>query len=118
GVIAENADRVAVMYAGKKVEEADVDELFEHPCHPYTKGLFGSIPRLDQTTMGAVARRRLNEIKGNVPSLADLPPGCSFAARCPHASEECRAAEPPLTQKRPGHWAACWHSDRLMAAAP
>jgi len=114
GVIAENADRVAVMYAGQRVEEADVEELFDNPCHPYTVGLLASIPRLDQAAAHApLLRRRLIEIEGTVPSLLDLPTGCSFAPRCRHATDQCRAAAPPLELKRPGHWASCWHSDRL-----
>src|SRR5579862_9449942 len=76
GVVAENADRVVVMYAGRKVEEANVDELFDHPGHPYTKGLLGSIPVLDAADWATSERPRLTEIKGMVPSLAHLPPGC------------------------------------------
>src|SRR5215475_2466965 len=110
GVVAETADRVVVMYAGRKVEEAPVDALFETPGHPYTRGLLGSIPTLGAARKGA-ARARLNEIKGMVPSLADLPAGCSFAARCALATEQCRAAYPPLEEHRPGHWVACWHAD-------
>jgi peptide/nickel transport system ATP-binding protein len=111
GVIAENADRVVVMYAGRKVEEADVDDIFDNPGHPYTKGLLGSIPHLDSR------RTRLNEIKGMVPSLAALPPGCSFAPRCGMASDPCRVTYPPLLQHRPGHWVACWHAEQLLAGA-
>jgi oligopeptide/dipeptide ABC transporter ATP-binding protein len=111
GVIAENADRVVVMYAGRKVEEADVDDIFDNPGHPYTKGLLGSIPHLDSR------RTRLNEIKGMVPSLAALPPGCSFAPRCGMASDSCRVTYPPLLQHRPGHWVACWHAEQLLAGA-
>jgi oligopeptide/dipeptide ABC transporter ATP-binding protein len=110
GVIAETADRVVVMYAGRKVEEAAVDDLFEHPGHPYTHGLFGSIPNVEAAARSKSRRLRLAEIKGMVPSLADLPPGCSFAPRCALASEECRAAYPPLRELRPGHWVACWHA--------
>jgi len=109
GVVAENADRVIVMYAGKKVEEADVDDLFERPAHPYTRGLLASIPQLDEAGSASAGRTRLNEIKGMVPSLVDLPLGCAFAARCRHASDRCRAVSPPLTQHWPGHWVACWH---------
>jgi oligopeptide/dipeptide ABC transporter ATP-binding protein len=116
GVVAENADRVVVMYAGRKVEEAQVDALFENPGHPYTKGLLGSIPALGATRAGA-GRVRLNEIRGMVPSLANLPQGCTFAPRCAFASDQCRATYPPLTEHRPGHWVACWHADRLLAAA-
>jgi peptide/nickel transport system ATP-binding protein len=113
GVVAENADRVVVMYAGRKVEEAPAAELFDRPGHPYTKGLLGSIPNLD-TAARANRRTRLNEIKGMVPSLFNLPAGCSFAARCGYATDQCRAETPPLEQHRPGHWVACWHADRLL----
>ena len=113
GIIAENAERVVVMYAGKKVEQATVNELFSNPCHPYTKGLLGSVPTLDGDDQD---RTRLNEIKGIVPSLSDLPSGCVFAPRCPFADEQCHAHFPPLEEKRPAHWAACWHTDRLQAA--
>ena len=116
GIIAENAERVVVMYAGRKVEEAEVTELFAAPAHPYTQGLLTSIPRLDAAE-GAGERTRLNEIEGIVPSLAALPPGCAFAPRCPYATGECREARPPLEETRSGHWAACWHSDRLSGAA-
>ena len=116
GVVAENADRVVVMYAGRKVEEAEVDELFERSGHPYTLGLLGAIPSLDDAAHADSGRARLNEIKGMVPSLANLPPGCAFAARCGFASDECRAAYPPLEEKRPGHWVACWHADRVWSA--
>jgi oligopeptide/dipeptide ABC transporter ATP-binding protein len=114
GVIAENAERVVVMYAGKKVEEADAEELFSRPCHPYTEGLLGSIPRLDKVAETNTNRARLNEIEGVVPSLYNLPKGCTFADRCDYASDECHQAFPPLEEKRPGHWAACWHSDRVL----
>jgi oligopeptide/dipeptide ABC transporter ATP-binding protein len=117
GVVAENADRVVVMYAGRKVEEASADDLFERPGHPYTKGLLGSLPNLEVAAQTDTRRARLAEIKGMVPSLANLPQGCSFAARCGFATEECRAAYPPLAQHRPGHWVACWHADRLLGGA-
>ncbi len=113
GVIAETAQRVVVMYAGKKVEEASVAELFAEPCHPYTLGLMGSIPRMDQASAESPGRTRLQEIKGIVPSLYNLPPGCIFEPRCPYADDQCRAEYPPLEEKRPGHLAACWHTDRL-----
>src|SRR5438128_8353198 len=101
GVVAENADRVVVMYAGRKVEEAKADDLFDRPGHPYTKGLLGSIPHLDTAARTAAGRARLNEIKGMVPSLFNLPKGCSFAARCTLATDHCRAVVPPLEQHRP-----------------
>jgi oligopeptide/dipeptide ABC transporter ATP-binding protein len=117
GVVAENADRVVVMYAGRKVEEASADDLFDLPLHPYTKGLLGSVPNLEVAAHIKARRARLNEIKGIVPSLADLPQGCSFAPRCRFATEECRAVSPPLEERRPGHWVACWHADRLNGDA-
>jgi oligopeptide/dipeptide ABC transporter ATP-binding protein len=114
GVVAETADRVVVMYAGRKVEEAAADDLFDCPGHPYTKGLLGSLPNVEVAAKTDTRRARLNEIKGMVPSLADLPKGCSFAPRCGLATAECHAAYPPLEQHRPGHWVACWHADRLL----
>jgi peptide/nickel transport system ATP-binding protein len=114
GVVAENADRVVVMYAGRKVEEASADDLFERPGHPYTKGLLASLPNLEVVARTDARRARLNEIKGIVPSLANLLKGCSFAPRCGLATAECRAEYPPLEQHRPGHWVACWHSGRLL----
>jgi len=114
GVIAETARRVVVMYAGRKVEEASVAALFETPLHPYTVGLLRSVPSLEPDSDDG-RRRRLTEIPGMVPSLLDIPPGCRFAPRCPFATEECVAAEPPLTEHRPGQWAACWHTDRVEA---
>ena len=117
GVVAENADRVVVMYAGRKVEEAAAADLFDNPGHPYTKGLLGSIPHLDTAAQSNGARARLNEIKGMVPSLFDLPPGCSFAPRCGFATDRCRGEEPVLEEQRPGHWVACWHADRLLGGA-
>ena len=117
GVVAENADRVVVMYAGRKVEEASAEVLFEQPGHPYTKGLLGSIPNLEVAAHASARRPRLNEIKGMVPSLADLPKGCTFAPRCAFATAECGAASPPLLQHRAGHWIACWHAERLLDGA-
>jgi len=112
GVVAETARRVIVMYAGRKVEEASVGELFAHPLHPYTRGLLASIPRLD-LLRGEVrnATDRLQEIPGIVPPLFDLPEGCAFAPRCPKADDLCRRERPVYKQTRPDHWAACWHSD-------
>ncbi|HZQ11611.1 MAG TPA: ABC transporter ATP-binding protein [Pseudolabrys sp.] len=114
GVVAETAQRVIVMYAGRKVEEAPVEELFARPQHPYTHGLMGSIPRLP-SMRGEVpnAVERLQEIPGTVPALSNLPPGCVFAPRCPHVQERCRAQYPRYEEKRPGHWAACWRSREL-----
>jgi peptide/nickel transport system ATP-binding protein len=112
GVVAEMAQRVVVMYAGRKVEEAPVERLFARPLHPYTKGLLGSIPRLAEAAAGD-ARKRLAEIPGMVPSLTDVVGGCLFAPRCPHATARCAAEYPPLEEKAAGHWVACWESDRL-----
>ena len=112
GVVAETARRVIVMYAGRKVEEAEVGELFARPLHPYTVGLMASIPRLD--LMRGEEKRpedRLAEIPGIVPPLFALPKGCAFAPRCPKADDLCRRERPIYDQKRPAHWAACWHSD-------
>ena len=116
-VVAVNADRVVVMYAGRKVEEASAGDLFDNPGHPYTKGLLGSIPHLDTAARSDVRRARLNEIKGMVPSLFNLPSGCSFAPRCGLATDQCRTAPPPLAQHRPGHWIACWHAERVLGGA-
>ncbi|MFX0545825.1 ABC transporter ATP-binding protein [Roseovarius sp. S1116L3] len=112
GVVAEMCDRVLVMYAGRKVEEADVVEIFERPQHPYTRGLMRSVPRItgdEAPEKGA----RLSEIPGIVPALTDLPKGCTFAARCPFAQDHCRAEYPPLELKKPDHLAACWESANL-----
>jgi peptide/nickel transport system ATP-binding protein len=117
GVVAENADRVVVMYAGRKVEEASAKALFEAPGHPYTRGLLGSIPNMDADAHAVAARNRLSEIKGMVPALHNLPQGCSFAPRCEFATDQCRAASPPLVEHRAGHAIACWHADRLLAVA-
>jgi peptide/nickel transport system ATP-binding protein len=111
GVVAEMAQRVVVMYAGRKVEEAPVAALFERPLHPYTLGLLNSIPRLDHAHVGH--RARLAEIPGSVPSLREEPVGCTFAPRCAFSTDVCRAEYPPLEMKAEGHYAACWHSDRL-----
>jgi oligopeptide/dipeptide ABC transporter ATP-binding protein len=119
GLIAEYAERVVVMYAGKKVEEAPVRELFRAPSHPYTVGLLASIPRVGQSGSAPrdsrSRRHRLNEIKGVVPSLYELPPGCTFAPRCRFATAQCREQFPPLGEVNPGHRAACWHADQVRA---
>ncbi len=112
GVVAEVADRVVVMYAGHKVEEADVAALFARPRHPYTYGLMRSVPRVNAPGRAAGGRVRLPEIAGIVPALDQRPPGCPFAPRCPLASGRC-ADMPPLVEYAPGHRAACWHSDMV-----
>ncbi|MGB6068520.1 MAG: ABC transporter ATP-binding protein [Desulfomonilaceae bacterium] len=104
GVVAEMADRVAVMYTGKIVEEAPVDSLFSSPQHPYTIGLLESIPRIGDETKG---KSRLHVIKGMVPDMRKLPPGCTYQDRCPEVQEICK--EPPaLEKKSSGHLVRCW----------
>jgi len=106
GVIAELAERVIVMYAGKIVEEASTQELFDDPKHPYTQGLLASIPTLgDRSQHG---RQRLQEIEGIVPSLYNLPAGCSFFPRCPKAMETCRDNAPDLKTLNSAHQVRCW----------
>ncbi len=106
GVIAEVADKVVVMYAGRVVESASTGELFKLPLHPYTKGLMSSIPILGQRTRGEVGE--LAEIKGMIPSLFDLPLGCKFVNRCPHAMDVCENKEPELQSVESGHKVRCW----------
>jgi len=101
GVVARMAQRVAVMYSGKIVELADVNSLYKKPLHPYTQGLLASVP-----TMGD--RADLNPIPGIVPSIFNLPEGCRFNPRCPHAFAKCRFALPHLTEPEPGHFVRCW----------
>jgi peptide/nickel transport system ATP-binding protein len=108
GVVAEMAQRVVVMYAGHKVEEAPVEEIFARPRHPYTHGLLGSMPHLGDSVRGG-GGKRLVEIPGMVPALKDEQPGCLFAPRCPNAVARCLREVPPLTAYGPGHWAACWN---------
>jgi peptide/nickel transport system ATP-binding protein len=117
GVVAEMAQRVVVMYAGRKVEEASVEQLFAHPRHPYTKALLGSMPRLNKSSTPNQDRPRLAEIRGVVPPLTERIPGCIFAPRCRLATARCREAYPGLEEKAPAHWAACWESERLAEAA-
>jgi len=104
GVVADIADRVVVMYAGRKVEEAPVHDLFASPQHPYTIGLLGAVPRA-----GLNGRERLQEIPGRVPSLAMIPQFCVFADRCPRADEVTRSTVPELREIRPQHLVACFH---------
>ena len=113
GVVADAADRVIVMYAGRKAEEAPVEELFAHPQHPYTIGLLGAIPRPYD---GEGTRERLQEIPGRVPSLRELPHACAFADRCPRADELTRSQIPALREIRPDHWVACFHPGEANGA--
>jgi len=115
GVVAEMAQRVVVMYAGRKAEEAPVGTLFRRPLHPYTKGLLASVPRLG-ASLHADRAPRLAEIAGTVPSLREPIPGCPFATRCTLATAICEREMPVFEEKEPGHFAACFHSDQLAAA--
>jgi peptide/nickel transport system ATP-binding protein len=115
GVVAEVAERVVVMYAGKKVEEAAVGPLFRNPRHPYTQGLLGSMPKLGSSLTGD--ETRLAEIPGLVPSLKAKIPGCVFASRCPKVTDLCRQFAPALEEKAPGHVAACHYALREEAVA-
>jgi peptide/nickel transport system ATP-binding protein len=99
--VAEQADHVAIMYAGKIVERAPVREMFARPLHPYTVGLLASVPGIGGR------RRRLETVPGVVPNALELPSGCRFRDRCLRAIEACAVNEPPLEEKAPGHFAAC-----------
>ena len=107
GVVAEVADEVCVMYASKVVERAGVDELFGNPLHPYTQGLFRSMPRLGEE------KNRLEVIPGNVPNPLSFPSGCKFHPRCPLGKDDkqCQTQDPELKEVTPGHWVACWKAD-------
>ncbi|MED2009268.1 ABC transporter ATP-binding protein [Brevibacillus borstelensis] len=104
GVVAEMADRVVVMYAGEVVEQADVFSLFAEPKHPYTKGLLGSLPKLDEN------REELDSIPGSVPNPLDMPDGCAFHPRCPAATEECKQNKPQLQEVALNHLARCFYA--------
>ena len=109
GVVADVADRIAVMYAGRIVEQADVYELYRQPAHPYTKGLLESIPRLDQKG------QNLSAIGGLPPNLMRIPAGCPFNPRCRYVQDVCRTGEPPLLREvRPGRLAACHFSEEVI----
>jgi len=112
GVVAEFADRVMVMYAGRAAERAPVEQVFDHPSHPYTKGLLASIPDLDED------RRRLTAIPGMMPNPLALPPGCRFEPRCGYAIAACREALPPLIDVGPDHEAACIRALDVQRGAP
>lgn len=114
GVVAENADVVAVMYAGRIVEYGSVHDVFANPLHPYTRGLFESMPKLGEP------KHRLITIPGNVPNPAEFPSGCSFNPRCADMKDDarCTADEPPLLEVEPQHWAACWHAKHYDDGQP
>ena len=101
GIVAEMCDKVAVVYAGEIVESGTADDIFNHTAHPYTEGLFNSLPRLNSSD------RRLKSIKGLMPDPSNLPKGCSFSPRCPYADETCMNIDPAATEIAPGHYAAC-----------
>lgn len=112
GIVAETADEVAVMYAGRKVEQAPVASLFAAPKHPYTQGLFASLPAMQPH------KGRLYTILGSVPAATDFPSGCRFHPRCPHAMDRCKQDTPPLLKTGEGHHAACWlHENALSGEA-
>jgi len=117
GLVAEMAQRVVVMYGGRKVEEAPVAALFARPRHPYTRALLRSVPRL-RSSLAGDGQQRLAEIPGVVPSLREAPTGCIFAPRCAHAVERCRQSYPPLALKAADHSVACWEADRLPERTP
>ncbi len=102
GIVAKMCDQLAVMYAGRVVEHGPVSQIFSAPVHPYTKALLGSIPRMTDN------RERLTAIEGQPPDLASLPPGCSFAPRCPSADARCRVEAPPQFAVDAAHGARCW----------
>ncbi|HYZ23305.1 MAG TPA: ABC transporter ATP-binding protein [Rhodopila sp.] len=115
GVVAEMAERVVVMYAGRKVEEAPVREIFAHPMHPYTRGLLGAVPKLG-SSLEEGPRSKLAEIPGLVPSLRKPIVGCAFAGRCPMATDLCRRVAPAIEPKAPGHSAACHYAGETVPA--
>jgi peptide/nickel transport system ATP-binding protein len=115
GVVAEVAERVMVMYAGRKVEEAPVAALFRTPRHPYTQGLLGAVPKLGSSLAGSDTK--LAEIPGTVPSLKERIAGCVFAGRCPRVNELCRQVAPALEAKAPGHLVACHYAATEAVAA-
>ncbi|NKC15077.1 MAG: ATP-binding cassette domain-containing protein [Gammaproteobacteria bacterium] len=116
GVVAETAQRVVVMYAGRKVEQAPVERLFEQPLHPYTRGLLRSIPSAHERISGGTDTA-LHEIAGVVPNLRDPIAGCAFAERCEWVQERCTRAYPELTELECGHWVACWRAGEGLGAA-
>jgi peptide/nickel transport system ATP-binding protein len=116
GVVAEMAQRVVVMYAGRKVEEGAVEAIFGRPMHPYTRGLLGAVPKLGSSLEHA-GRTKLTEIRGQVPSLRAKIVGCAFAGRCPMATDFCREVAPAVAEKSQGHFAACHYAERTAELA-
>jgi peptide/nickel transport system ATP-binding protein len=115
GVVAETADRVVVMYAGRKVEEGTAEDIFGNPLHPYTRGLLGAVPKLGSSLAGT-GRSKLTEIGGQVPSLRKPIIGCAFAGRCPQVTDFCRKVAPAVEEKQPAHLVACHYAERRLAA--
>ena len=115
GVVAEMAQRVVVMYAGRKVEEGTVEDIYANPRHPYTRGLIGAVPKLGSSLVEG-GRSKLAEIPGLVPSLREKILGCAFAGRCEMATNICRAVAPAIEIKAPGHLVACHYAERQVAA--
>jgi len=111
GVVADVADRVAIMYAGKIVETGSIFDVYKNPAHPYTQGLMASIPRLDQKG------DKLTPITGAPPSLMRIPSGCSFNPRCPYAQERCTQEEPPMYEVGPGRNSACHYYEQVLATS-
>jgi oligopeptide/dipeptide ABC transporter ATP-binding protein len=101
GIVAKMCDEMVVMYAGRAVEQGPVRRIFREPCHPYSEALLRSVPKLG-------SKEPLYRIDGQPPDLANLPPGCTFAPRCPHATDRCREEAPPAIEVAPGHLSACW----------
>jgi len=116
GVVAEMAQRVIVMYAGRKVEEGTAEEIFLNPLHPYTRGLMGSMPKLG-SSLHETGRSKLTEIQGQVPSLRKPIIGCAFAGRCPNVTDVCRQMAPAIELKAPNHLVACHYAPRVAVAA-
>ena len=114
GVVAEMAQRVVVMYAGRKVEEGTVEAIFGRPKHPYTKGLLGAVPKLG-SSLESTGRTKLVEITGQVPSLRKPIIGCAFASRCTMATEICHKIAPAVEEKSPAHFVACHYAERHVA---
>lgn len=106
GVVAETSDQVAVVYAGEIIEYSDKKDLFLNPLHPYTHGLFGSLPVMSS------GEKKLKPIAGSPPDPTNLPEGCAFAPRCPFASEKCRKEKIPMTEAAPGHFCRCCNLKR------
>ena len=115
GVVAEMAQRVVVMYAGRKVEEGAVEDIYAKPRHPYTRGLIGAVPKLGSSLVEG-GRSKLTEIPGLVPSLRQKIVGCAFAGRCELATDICRTIAPAIEEKAPGHLVACHYAERQVTA--